>query len=693
MRKKPLSNPLCPLAVADLERSGLSAADAAALGMRSLSQTETPTLAPHFKPLTALYIPYWDPEQPNTPLTAHPQGPAFFRVRYLETPNDFTRITGGKTQRYDQPPRSGLCAYWPRGTDWAAIIKDPTRPIIITEGEKKAAAACLAGHPTVGLGGVWSFRAANAPSYELLLPDLARVDWRRRPVYIIYDSDSSTNPQVNLALWALAEELRYRGALPHVAALPNIYDDDKKKTGLDDYLVAGHALADVLADAEPLTLARPLWDLNKRVLYIRDPGFIYDRDSKIPITPGAFKDHQYSAESYVARKLEDDGSVTLRRANIAAAWLTWPLRATAARLTYRPGEAADCESATGQRELNVWSGWGCAPAEGSVKPFTALVDHLFAGSPKEEKEWFLRWLAYPLQKPGTKLFTAVVVYGRRHGTGKSFVGLTMGRIYGKNFSEISQHDLESGFNEWAQHKQFVLGDDVTGHDRRAYADQLKKMITQRELRINQKFVPSYVIPDCVNYYFTSNQPDAFAIEDDDRRYFVHEVLAEPLPAEFYKAYERWLDEGGGAAALFHHLLRLDLGDFNPTAPALRTQAKRNMTYDTKSDLAAWVHQLLADPDAVLRCGEAPLPGDLFTARQLLALYDVLGHGRVTANGLGRELKRAGVVHVLQGAQVRTAHGPERFYALRHAARWASATLEEVKEHIAGAEPKTKKPKY
>lgn len=694
MKRKPLTALLCPLAVADLERSGLTEAHAAALGMRSLPPAETPTLAPHFKPLAALYIPYWDPERPNAPLTAHLQGPAFFRIRYLETPNDFARVTGGKVQRYDQPVRSGLCAYWPRSADWAAIIKDPTRPIIITEGEKKAAKACLAGHPTIGLGGIWSFRASA--THELLLPDLARVDWRQRPVYIIYDSDSSTNPQVNLALWALAEELRYRGALPHVAALPNIYDDDKKKTGLDDYLVAGHALNDVLADAEPLTLARPLWNLNKRVLYIRDPGFIYDRDSRIPITPGAFKEHQYSAESYVSRKLEDDGSVSLRRANVAAAWLTWPLRSTAARLTYRPGEAADCESATGQRELNVWSGWGCAPAEGAVQPFTALVGHLFAGSPKEEKEWFMRWLAYPLQNPGAKLFTAVVMYGRRHGTGKSLVGLTMGRIYGKNFSEISQHDLESGFNEWAQHKQFVLGDDVTGHDRRTYADQLKKMITQRELRINQKFIPSYVIPDCVNYYFTSNQPDAFTIEDDDRRYFVHEVLADPLSAEFYQAYERWLDAEGGAAALFHHLLCLDLDNFNPAAPALRTQAKHNMTYDAKSDLAAWVHQLLADPDAVLRCGEAALPGDLFTARQLLALYDVLGHRRVTANGLGRELKRAGVVHVLGGAQVRTAHGPERYYALRSADKWRVASLNEIKTYLTArgdAPPPKKQPKY
>jgi len=676
------------LMLADLARSGLTPEDAAAAGFRYLTAAETAALGPNFSPLPSLYIPYYTAADPAAPASAAPKWPPFFRVRYLATPNGFNRVTGEKPIRYMQPANSGLCAYWPRAAPWRTIITDPTQPIIITEGEKKALKACLAGHPTVGLGEVWSFQSTKL-GYTLL-PDLQQVNWVRRKVVVIYDSDACTNPQVMGALWALAEELARHGALPYIATLSNIYEDDTRKTGLDDYLAAGQDLAPVLAGAQPLTLARALWGINKLAVYVRDPGLIIQRKDNLRLSPAAFKEHAYAALNYAEYKLTPDGKVTLdTTSNPAAAWVRWPLRATVARLTYKPGAPQEVDG-----EYNVWSGWGAEPKKGTVAPFLTLLGHLFSDAPPEDQAWFLRWLAYPLQHPGTKLFTAAVLYGRRHGTGKSWIGLTMGRIYGRNFSEISQGDLESGFNEWAVGKQFVLGDDVTGSDRRAHADQLKKMITQHEIRINQKYVPSYSIPDCINYYFTSNQPDAFFLEDDDRRYFVHEVTAAPLPLEFYRDYGAWLADGG-AAALFDYLLRLDLKDFSPTAPALRTAAKAAMTLDSKGDLGEWVARLLTDPDALLRCGGVPLPGDLFTNRQLLAVYDPTGQHRVTANGLGRELKRAGVVQVLRGATVRTSGGVDRYYALRNAEQWRGAGLAKVQAHIeaAAAPAAPKKPKY
>jgi hypothetical protein len=278
------------------------------------------------------------------------------------------------------------------------------------------------------------------------------------------------------------------------------------------------------------------------------------------------------------------------------------------------------------------------------------------------------------------MFSSVVIHGIKHGTGKSLIGYTLGRIYGKNFTEIRQTDLHAGFNEWAENKQFVLGDDVTGSDRRADADILKKMITQRELRINLKYVPSYVVPDCINYLWTSNQPDAFFLEDDDRRFFIHEVIVGPLSEEFYVDYDIWLDTGG-SAAVFYYLKNLDLGDFNPAAPALRTAAKDRMTADTRSDLGDWVRRLISDPDAVLRIGDVPMKGDLFTNRQLLAIYDPGQRTRTTANGLGRELRRAGVLQVLDGRPIKTEDGQDRFYILRNREKWAKATYEQVKTYL------------
>lgn len=664
------------LAHADLERSGITPQDAETLGITTLNAQQTQILSVSFEPLPSLRFDYYDPCDKSKLLTMFPAWPGFYRIRYLEGKSDFSKATDKKSQRYTQEPDSGVCSYFPRCIEWTPLMQDYSQSLIITEGEKKSAKACLSGYPTIGLGGVYSFRSARLGIS--FLPELERIKWARRRVYIAYDSDARTNPQVCHALTALAEELTQRGALPYTMVLPSIYDDGRK-TGLDDLLVAGHSLDMVLAQAEPLTLSQTLWGLNGQVTYVCDPGLIIERSSRARISPGAFKEHRYSSASYAERVLKEDGAVSLKRVGAAAAWLKWPLRSEVSRLTYMPGHAEDVEE-RGQRLYNMWPGWGVGPSAGSVKPFLALVDHLFKGSPDEEKQWFLRWLAYPIQRPGTKLFTAVIMYGRRHGTGKSLIGLTMGRIYGANFSEISQADLEGSFNEWAVGKQFVLGDDVTGSDRRAHADQLKKLITQKEMRVNQKFVPTYTVPDCLNYYFTSNQPDAFVLEDDDRRYFVHEVSHAPLEQDFYSTYAKWLEKDG-APHLFSWLLDLDLGDFNPAAPALRTDAKDAMTLDIKSDCGVWVRQLMEDPDTILKVGDALLTKDIYTTAQLLGLFDPLGRTNVTANGLGRELKRAGVLQVEQGKSLRTDAGVGRYYIVRNATKWGKATALQCRAHI------------
>lgn len=277
------------------------------------------------------------------------------------------------------------------------------------------------------------------------------------------------------------------------------------------------------------------------------------------------------------------------------------------------------------------------------------------------------------------MYSAAVLWGVNTGTGKSLVGYTLGRIYGKNFTEIGDKELQDDRNEWAVGKQFVMGDDVTGQDQRKYADKLKKMITQLFMRIDQKYVPSYEIKDVINYLFTSNHPDAFFLEDDDRRNFVHEVSATAKPREWYQAYMAWL-KAGGAEALFHHLLNLDLKGMTAEDRAPNTNARQAMISDGLSDIGRWVRRLRDDPDHVLRVGNVGLKGDLWSSQELLRLYDPEGKHRVTIGGLGKELKRAGFRQAYNGMPVPTSNGQQRLFAIRSRERWPDANVKAVREH-------------
>jgi hypothetical protein len=600
-------------------------------------------------------------------------------------------MTEKKHIRYVQEPYTAPVAYFPMNYDWSELIDDPDKPLIITEGEFKAAKACKDGFPTIGLGGVYNWRA-----YKLgitWIPSLNSINWLKRNVYVCFDSDYQTNQMVCAALREFSEELHRKGSFVHLVTLPQL--PDLEKVGLDDFLVnAGpnsiNQFADLLTQAEPLGLTAPLWSLNSNYVYVRNPGLVVDQKSHFKATPSAFKEHLQAPLNYQERSLKQDGTVSFKTVSAAGAWLKWPLRQEVNRLTYKPGGDL-FEKENSENLFNIWPGWGVKPIKKSVKLFMDLVDHVFTGAEPEAKEWFLNWCAYPFQNPGTKLFSSSVIHGIRHGTGKSLIGYSIGKIYGKNFTEISQMDLHNSFNEWAEGKQFIMGDDVTGSNKRADADFLKKLITQLEIRINGKYVPTYTLPDYVNYFFTANHPDSFFLEDDDRRFFIHEVLVGPMEQSFYTKYDAWINKGDGPAAIFYYLLNKDLGKFNPAAPAFKTQAKNRMIANVRSDLAGWVRQLIATPENVLSIGNIQVKKDLFTSKELLLFYDPEGRTKTTANGLGRELARAGCRQVCGGNPIRISDGSQgRFYIINNAHIWlGESNPKKVVDHLKSWDKKQK----
>lgn len=644
--------------------SGLTDAHAKKLRFEILTGQQTGRLDGAFKPVGALRIPYFDMKGKPT---------KFYRVRYLEAQPGFAGLAT-KPQRYAQPAGTLNEVYAPPLLDhtWEEIFADPEVTLYITEGEFKSAAGCSVGLPTLGLGGVDVWRATRRGVG--MLPMLREVNWDGRQVVIVYDSDAATNEHVVRAQRVLAQALLDEGALPSVASLPA--DGQGAKQGLDDFLVAqgAEALEELLADAPAWAEASALWEMNEEVVYLRDPGLVVVRASHQKLAPQAFTSHAYANRHYL-----EVGEGAAKRKPTAKRWVEWERRFELEKITYRPGSPQvvdDC--------WNTWKGWGLEPKKGNIKPWQDLLDFLFKDADPGAQEWFEKWCAYPLQHPGTKMFSSVLMWGVTQGTGKTLCCYTLRNIYGDNFVEIKSKDLKGSFNAWADCRQFVYGDEITGgdkSDKKIDADYLKGIITQEHLRINVKFVPEFVVPDVINYYFSSNHPDAFFIEDTDRRFFINEVIGGKLPKSFYETYDKWL-KGGGSAHVFHHLLQLPLTGFDPHGEALQTSSKKSMINDSKSDVAVWCAALREDPETKLRARFNTAARDcaLFTTAQLHRAYDPEGRSKVTVNGLGRELKRCGFRQVNRGDTVRTSAGCQRLYIVRNEAEWAGGDAAEAVSH-------------
>jgi hypothetical protein len=141
-------------------------------------------------------------------------------------------IPKGAFVRLDCPPRCH-----PR-------LGDPSVPLWITEGQKKADSLASRGAVVLCLLGVWNFMGTNTFGGRTLLADFDYVAWNTREVRLVFDSDVTSKRSVRQALDRLSEHLTRKGAKVGVVTLPPL---NGNKCGVDDFLVAGHTLRDLEA--------------------------------------------------------------------------------------------------------------------------------------------------------------------------------------------------------------------------------------------------------------------------------------------------------------------------------------------------------------------------------------------------------------------------------------------------------------
>lgn len=266
--------------------------------------------------------------------------------------------------------------------------------------------------------------------------------------------------------------------------------------------------------------------------------------------------------------------------------------------------------------VNLYDGMAMVPKEGDVQPMLELVSFLTSRATSDEADtgdimhWLLCWLAYPLQHPGAKLRTAVVMHGDE-GAGKNFLFDIMVALYGKYGALVGQDELEDKHNDWRSCKLFVVGDEVSSRAELVHnKNRLKALITSPTVQINPKHLTRCEEKNHMNIVFLSNELQPLALDNSDRRYLVV-YTPRAKDFEYYKALGEWRDNGG-IEAFYHYLLNYPLGDFHAYAPAPMTDAKSALiAINRKSPELFW---------SEWQAGELDLPYHSCAVTQAYAAY-------------------------------------------------------------------------
>lgn len=183
--------------------------------------------------------PRWDAIKGKPRKYEHPIGPAA-RLFWLRVPATIAARVADRC-RLALPPEVAADADGSAGAFWRWWAQAQALPLLVTEGAKKAAALLSAGVPAVAAPGIW-----NPSARGELLPELAAVPLKRRPVWVLFDGSSRPDPAEPRAAARLGRLLAAAGAAVRVGTCPGPHK------GADDHLQAGGTWEQLAAALKPL---------------------------------------------------------------------------------------------------------------------------------------------------------------------------------------------------------------------------------------------------------------------------------------------------------------------------------------------------------------------------------------------------------------------------------------------------------
>jgi len=315
---------------------------------------------------------------------------------------------------------------------------------------------------------------------------------------------------------------------------------------------------------------------------------------------------------------------------------------------------------------NLFAGWPTVPVEGACDKLLQLLWHMCGNEANQKAlyDWVIKWLAYPLQHPGAKMKSTIVIHGPQ-GTGKNMFFDEYMKLYGDYGRVLDQAALEDKFNDWASRKLFLLADEVVARTEVYHLkNKLKALITGDRIRINPKNIQAYEEDNHANLVFLSNEAMPVVLEEDDRR---HAVIWTPnkLDADFYTDVLAEI-RAGATAALHHYLLQVDLTGFtNGTNPPM-TRAKEELIGLSQDSPQRFLDELYGDDIPGLR----PMPAlskEWYDAYKVWCAREGLPRPAPAPKFINALVRKRGIVHPDRARKryqiEQTTNGPHGFLLL------------------------------
>jgi Family of unknown function (DUF5906)/Bifunctional DNA primase/polymerase, N-terminal len=330
-------------------------------------------------------------------------------------------------------------------------------------------------------------------------------------------------------------------------------------------------------------------------------GFEEERGRLVPIF--------FSREDF--KGLLDNKKVSAGKKKVGKAswWLDHTDRRQYDGLSFMPGQPAVVNN-----RLNLWRGWGVTPKPGRWPLLRSHIENVLSGGVADMGRYIIKWTAWSLQHPDKRPEVALVFRGGR-GTGKGVYGRTLKDIFGQHGLHITAAEQWLGrFNAPLMDCALLFVDEAWWAGNKDAEGRAKAYITEPTIMIEKKGVDPIEVQNNLHIIIATNAEWVVPAGLDERRFAVSNVSEEYKQSKeyFVPLYEEI--KNGGAAAMMHDLLALDLEGWHPRDDVPKTKALlEQKDYSLSPEQQWWF--------SMLKSGE--LPGAVDKHNPRLAMSEAL----------------------------------------------------------------------
>lgn len=225
---------------------------------------------------------------------------------------------------------------------------------------------------------------------------------------------------------------------------------------------------------------------------------------------------------------------------------------------------------TGKSYYNLWEGYAEQPIRGSWQKTLRHCYKIISNGDARKFKYFIKWLAWCVQNPGTRPEVAVILKGKK-GAGKGFIFTQMVKLFGRHGMCISNREHLTGkHNEHLMMLSFLFADEAYAPGDKEVLGTMNRIITEETITVEPKFRGTKIARNCLHVAMATNNDWVIPASEDERRYYINEVSNtyaknQISDAKRFKYFRNlWGEmENGGRAAMLYDLIHMDLGDWHP----------------------------------------------------------------------------------------------------------------------------------